>query len=306
VLAPDLSTSGVRRTRGWHASVGVWIALGMFFLSATGLTWSHYAGDNFGALRTTMKSDAPTLDTTLPGAAPAAPTPEDGGHHGGPTATPASLPAGVGIDRILASARANGLHGPVEISLPADAASTWVVAQTDNTCPVRLDSAALSPATGDVTARTTWADYSLLAKASKLGVQAHMGILFGLINQLLLAALALGLLCVIVWGYRMWWQRRPTRDGQRKLVGKPPARGIWRQIPVPALILGLPVVAAIGWAIPLFGITLAGFLLLDLLLGAARRTRPGRDAPVSPALPPATDLAARTAAAAHISKENQP
>jgi plastocyanin domain-containing protein len=42
------------------------------------------------------------------------------------------------------------------------------------------------------------------------------------VNQILLAALALGLLCVIVWGYRMWWQRRPTRADRRALAGTPP------------------------------------------------------------------------------------
>ena len=35
---------GVRRTRGWHAATGVWLAVGLLFLSATGLTWSRYAG----------------------------------------------------------------------------------------------------------------------------------------------------------------------------------------------------------------------------------------------------------------------
>jgi uncharacterized iron-regulated membrane protein len=49
-----------------------------------------------------------------------------------------------------------------------------------------------------------------------------MGDFFGLANQLLLAALAIGLITVIIWGYRMWWQRRPTRNGNRALVGAPP------------------------------------------------------------------------------------
>ena len=48
LLAPDLAASkGVRRTRGWHAATGVWLAVGLLFLSATGLTWSQYAGGNF-------------------------------------------------------------------------------------------------------------------------------------------------------------------------------------------------------------------------------------------------------------------
>ena len=57
-------------------------------------------------------------------------------------------------------------------------------------------------------------------KLTRLGINAHMGRLFGLVNQLLLAALALGLLCVIFWGYRMWWQRRPARTGRAGVVGK--------------------------------------------------------------------------------------
>ena len=79
-----------------------------------------------------------------------------------------------------------------------------------------------------VTARSDFADWPLLAQLSKLGVQAHTGHLFGMVNQLLLAALAIGLLGVIFWGYRMWWQRRPTRQGRFAWVGAAPARGGWR------------------------------------------------------------------------------
>ena len=86
----------------------------------------------------------------------------------------------------------------------------------DNTWPVGLDRLAVDPATSTVVARSDFADWPLLAKLSKLGVQAHMGVLFGMVNQILLAALAIGLLCVIVWGYRMWWQRRPTRTGRAR------------------------------------------------------------------------------------------
>ena len=77
-----------------------------------------------------------------------------------------------------------------------------------------------------------------------------MGYLFGLANQLLLAALAVGLLCVIVWGYRMWWQRRPTRADRRAPVGTPPDRGTWRHLHPVLLVAGVVVIAAIGWALP--------------------------------------------------------
>jgi hypothetical protein len=42
-------------------------------------------------------------------------------------------------------------------------------------------------------------DWPLIAKFTQWGIYAHMGNLFGLANQILLAALALGLICVIIW-----------------------------------------------------------------------------------------------------------
>lgn len=54
------------------------------------------------------------------------------------------------------------------------------------------------------------------------------------------------------------WQRRPTRDDRRAVLGKAPARGVWRQLPLPALILGIPAVAALGWALPVLGSPCSG------------------------------------------------
>ncbi len=268
-VVPDLSTRGVRRSRAWHGTVGVWIAVGLFVLSATGLTWSTYAGANFDVARAALRSEAPVLDTALPGATPST---EAGSHGDHGSAPGAGLPSsGVAIDAVLASARKAGLTGPVKVTVPADEASTWTVAQTDNQWPVRLDQVAVDPASGDVIARSRWADYPAVAKLSKLGIQAHMGRLFGLANQLLLAALALGLLSVIVWGYRMWWQRRPRGERRDGLVGKPPARGAWRQVPWPVLVIGVPVVVAVGWAMPLLGLSLAAFVLVDVAIGHLRR-----------------------------------
>jgi uncharacterized iron-regulated membrane protein len=115
-------------------------------------------------------------------------------------------------------------------------------------------------------------------------VQGHMGRLFGVVNQVLLAALAIGLLFVIFWGYRMWWQRRPTRTDRRALVGAPPVGpGAWQQLPTWGIVVGVPVVFAIAWALPLFGVPLVAFLAVDLALGALRSRRDRTMAPVSPA-----------------------
>ncbi|MFI6761018.1 PepSY-associated TM helix domain-containing protein [Micromonospora sp. NPDC050417] len=282
LVLPDLAArKGVRRTRGWHASTGVWLVVGLLFLSATGLTWSRYAGANFSTGLDAVDARTPELSTSLTGAG----RPEaGGGHHAGDQApAPVSVDPAA-IDQVLRVARDNRLTGPVEVGLPVDASSAWTVTQVDDTWPVRKDRAAIDPATGTVVARSDFADWPLLAKVSSLGISAHMANLFGLANQILLAALALGLLCVIVWGYRMWWQRRPTRADRRAVVGAPPvARGAWQKLPAWVIAVGVPVVFAIGWVLPLFGVPLLGFLVVDVIVGAVRGRRTDTTVPTSPA-----------------------
>ncbi|WP_353890573.1 PepSY domain-containing protein [Micromonospora sp. WMMA1363] len=269
LLLPDLASHrGVRRTRSWHATMGVWLAVGLLFLSMTGLTWSRFAGANFGAGLDALDAGRPALDTSL-GTGPS----DSGGEHqhglpgvGGP-ADPATF------DRVLTVARDAGLSGPIEIAPAEEPGAAWTVAQTDNTWPVARDRVAVDPTDGAITARSNFADWPLLAQLSSLGIQAHMGLLFGPVNQVLLAGLALGLLCVVVWGYRMWWQRRPTRADRRAPTGAPPARGGLRGLPVWALLLGVPLTVAVGWALPWFGGPLLAFLAVDAALGIAAQRR---------------------------------
>ncbi|MFF1337817.1 PepSY-associated TM helix domain-containing protein [Streptomyces sp. NPDC058290] len=275
VLLPDRAARGVRRTRSFHAATGVWLALGLFFLSATGLTWSHYAGDRFGQLLDAAKGHAPELDTLLPGAQP--PAEEEGGEHAGHAghggAEKTADPDPAAFDAALATARKTGLGGTVQVTPAADASSAWVVAQKDNVWPVHYDQVAVDTAKGEVTAHTRWADYPLLAKLSKLGVQGHMGVLFGIVNQIVLALIAIGLTLVTFWGYRMWWQRRPTREDRKAVFGKAPARGTWRRLPLPVIVIGVPAVALLGWTLPVLGVTLACFIVVDVAMGLVRRGR---------------------------------
>lgn len=248
----DLSARGVRRTRSWHAATGVWIIAGLLVLSATGLTWSRYAGDRFTDLLLTLDADKPDVAAAAPG------------HHGA-AGTGSTVPGGVSVDQVVAAAAARGVDADVSLTPPAEPGAAWLVEEVDRTWPVGYDRAVVDPATAQVVTVSRFADWPLPAKLSKWGVQAHMGYLFGLVNQLLLAALAIGLLCVIVWGYRMWWQRRPT--GTRLAVGPPPKRGAWRGIPLPWLAVTVAVTAAVGWALPLLGVTLIAFLLVDVAVG---------------------------------------
>jgi uncharacterized iron-regulated membrane protein len=101
-------TSGRRRTLGLHGTVGVWTAVGFIFLSATGLTWSTYAGANIDELRTSLGQSTPSVSAAASG--------EHAGH-GGATAT-GDAEHGVGLDKILAAARAEGWATPSRSSRP--------------------------------------------------------------------------------------------------------------------------------------------------------------------------------------------
>ncbi|MET7453135.1 PepSY-associated TM helix domain-containing protein [Streptomyces sp. NPDC005574] len=257
-------TSGRRRTLGLHGTVGVWAAAGFVFLSATGLTWSTYAGANIDELRTSLGQATPSVSAAA------------GGEHAGHGASAAAGDAGhgVGLDRVLAAARAEGLGNPVEVVPPADATSAYVVRQVQRSWPEKQDAVAVDPATGEVTDVLRFADHPLLAKLTRWGIDLHTGVLFGLANQIALMLLALSLVLLILWGYRMWWQR-----GRGSSFGRPVPRGAWQEVSPYVLLPCVAAIVVLGWFVPLLGIPLAAFVVADVTLGeiAHRRARRPRD-----------------------------
>lgn len=252
-------TGGRRRTLALHGGVGVWVAAGFVFLSATGLTWSTYAGANIGELRASLGQETPSVSAAAAG--------EHAGHDAaGGTAGDAAH--GVGLDKVLAAARAEGLGDPVEIVPPADEKSAYVVRQIQRSWPEKQDSAAVDPASGEVTDVLRFDDYPVLAKLTRWGIDLHTGNLFGLVNQIALMALALTLILLILWGYRMWWQR-----GRGSAFGRPIPRGAWQQVPPYVLVPLLAAVAVLGYFVPLLGIPLAAFLAVDIVLGEVAHRR---------------------------------
>ncbi|MFE7131990.1 PepSY-associated TM helix domain-containing protein [Streptomyces sp. NPDC057638] len=273
LIVPERGATGRRRTLSLHGTVGLWAAVGLVALSATGLTWSRWAGENIGAVQDQLGGATPAVSAALDPSAPAGD--EHAGHHGGGHSGP-HQGADIGVDRVLEAARSAGVDGKVALTLPSEGTG-YLVKETDTVFPVKLDSVAINPADGSVIDQVRFADYPLLAKLTRFGIDAHMGVLFGLPNQLALAALAGALVLLILWGYRMWWQRRPVRaDGTRALGGRPIPRGAWRRVPLPALLPLAAATAVVGWFVPLLGVTLVAFLVVDLAVGAVTRLRAGR------------------------------
>lgn len=278
---PDRGASGRRRTLSWHGAVGTWLVLGMLMLSATGLTWSRLAGANVTEVRAALSWTTPTILADLAQEE----SPDGHGGHGGHGATGEAaddtLPdgPGVGFQQAWEVAASQDLVGGVEITRPTTRSATYVVQEVDPGWPTQADAVSVDQA-GRVVDVVRFDDYPLAAKLATWGIDLHMGTLFGVANQVALVLLAAGIVAMAAMGYRMWWQRRPTRGGRR--LGRLARRGTWRQVHPGALVLVVAVALAVGWFVPLLGLSLLGFLVLDAVLGlrAGRATRaPGSPTP---------------------------
>ncbi|UBH04882.1 membrane protein [Leucobacter sp. Psy1] len=276
MIRPQRGYTGYRKARSWHTSIGLWVAVGALFLSATGITWSQLGGANVSELRTALGWQTPAVSTSLDGGA--APADEHAHHHGG--SSPAedgdtevtSANAATFSSVLTVAQRENINTGLVEIKPPAEPGTAWVVQEIQRSYPTEVDSVAIDGTTLETVDRVDFADFSLPAKLSRWGIDLHMGSMFGLPNQLAMVLLAAGIATLTVLGYVMWWRRRPTRAARFE-PGRPPARGVLRGAPwwgVAAVIAGA---IAIGLFLPLVGYTLAAFVVLDVIIGLVQHRR---------------------------------
>jgi len=249
LLPPVSARPGRRRLLGWHGVTGAWLTVALLFISATGLTWSTYAGDRFSAMVTAVHGSSLQL------AAEPVPVPV------GATAVP--------LQGVLDTARVAGLAGPLKLTVPDEAGAVFAVEESADNWPVQRDKVAVDPYTGQITETVLWRDFPVMAKLTTIGILAHMGSLFGLVSQLALAALAVGLLTMLVWGYRMWWLRHPTRVDPRPLAGREALRTLSQPVGFAVVVATV----AVGWFLPVLGVSLVVFLLADAALGAVSRRR---------------------------------
>ncbi|SQI43314.1 Uncharacterized iron-regulated membrane protein [Leminorella richardii] len=251
------------KTRHRHVVTGITLSLGLLFFSATGLTWSQWAGSNIDSLRMQLGWLTPQVNVTLAKMPQTAPHAEHA-HHSmtGNSATKEGNAPDADWDSVLASARSAGLGAAkLEVRQPKNDRSAWTVTEIDRSWPTRVDAVSIHPDGFTLVDRVKFKDFPLIAKLTRWGVDAHMGVLFGLANQLLLAAFGTGLCALIVFGYRMWWLRRP------RMQDSAPSRTLlsaWWRLPRYQKVLSPIAAAALGYALPAMGISLLAFLLVDL------------------------------------------
>jgi uncharacterized iron-regulated membrane protein len=249
LLAPARRAGPARtQLRTIHGVLGLWLSAGLLAVSITGLTWSNYAGSRFDLAIEALDARTPTLQDTPVEPPPAA--------------------ARITVDRVLAVAESADLQRPLTLEMPAGPGGRFEVAESSDGLPIRRDAVAVDPYTAEVVDRVGWADYPLAAKLTTLGIQAHSGTLLGLVNEVGMALLAVGALVLLALGYRMWWRRR--RSPAATAGGREPS--FLELGPRVVVGVGLATVA-LAWTLPVLGVSLAGFLVIDTAVRNARRSQ---------------------------------
>lgn len=312
--AAQAELSSRLRAKRMHGLVGIWVAIGLLFLSATGLTWSKWAGGRIGELRQTMGWVTPSISTQL-GTAVVAASPADehaehnGGAHAGradepgqpgqpghasragmahqggsqsPAGDNAAAPATASarpsaiFDPILQATRAAGIDSnKIEIRTPPAAGQAWSVREIDRSWPTQVDSIAIDPVTMTITSRADFATFPLIAKLIRWGIDMHMGILFGWVNQLLMATFGIALCVIVTLGYVMWIKRRPAPGAPVQTVA-----AAWLGLSGLGRVLAIVAAVALGWSLPLMGVSLLAFLCIDVFRWAIYQHR-GRKATIT-------------------------
>ena len=142
----------------------------------------------------------------------------------------------------------------LQISPPLADTGTWRVENQDRSQPTARFNLVLDARSGAPLFQSGWAELPLLSRATAVGIPFHRGE-FGLWNQALLVLTALAAVFSVVSGLAMWWLRRPK--------GRLAAPALQRQQVAQAPLWLWPLMAALAWALPVFGWSLLAMLAIE-------------------------------------------
>ena len=229
---------GRRQSKDWHNFIGVALIVPMFFVVVTGLTWTKYSGPRYETAKTAILQppQAGGADTALAGAAPGS-------------------SAVANIDKVKRRASEVNLPTPYRITLPTDDKTAWKATSERQRFPINRDEIAVDGATGKVTSRFDYSTAHWFNQLSTAGIAFHQAQLFGVGSQIFMTLLAIGVIALVVFGYRMWWQRRPKGG-----MGEPPPIRAWLRNAPLAL---LAIVLVLAWALPTLALSLLVWLVVE-------------------------------------------
>jgi uncharacterized iron-regulated membrane protein len=194
-----------------HAVTGMWVSFFAIFLLLTGLPWTNVWGKGFDMVRDLTGTAAVSKDWTQSRKAEREATEQAFSHHGH------DAPYYVAnVDDIAASARAARLAPPVTITPPNAKNPNWMARSSAGDRISRVE-IAYSAADGSEIRREAFGDKHVIDQALGVGIAAHEGQLFGVLNQILGVLTAMGLVLLSVSAFVMWRKRAPNG-----VLGAPP------------------------------------------------------------------------------------
>ena len=250
IVWPRLDQGSKILWRDVHSVTGIWVSFFAFFLILTGLPWANVWGDAFKAVREVTGTAVAAQDWSSSRSSErrAAAVTVHASHGEGASFHLAT------IDDIVADARTARLQPPVLIR-PPGRKPDWVA---ESTHPNRMwrQTLVYDKATGARIATQDFSDKHVIDQAVGIGIAAHEGQLFGLANQILGTATALGLILLSISAFIMWRKRAPMGG-----LGAPPA------VPDSRISAGLGVlILAFGLFLPVLGASLVLIALIERLI----------------------------------------
>jgi len=228
VLWPRIGANRKPKLRDLHAVTGAWVSLFLVLFLVTGLPWSYVWGNVLKAAEHSVGRLLMVPDWEI-GAVPARDliagrhvvSPSEGQHGGqhdgmimpgmnmsspGAEAMKAADNLAA-LNNVAATARGLGFAAPVLITPPREAAGSWTVRSDTENRPKR-QSAAVS-CSGTVLSRSSFDQKSAVDRLVAYGVAAHVGQLFGIVNQILNLIVAAGLLVMSGAATALWLRQKP-------------------------------------------------------------------------------------------------
>ena len=254
--------------RDMHAVTAFWLSIFIVIQVFSGLMWSDVWGNM--AHRTVdpisgnpegdqpwesyafPKSTIPTkVLADVPWAAENMPVPESS-----PNGTKA-----ISVDKVMQIAKAENVHSGYKIAFPSGNIGVYTIfldpadVYPNRPMPWTQQTLHIDQYNGNVLADLGWKDYGTLAKLISLGIAFHQGE-FGLISQLFMLVLVIGIVMIVVSGLVMWWKRKP--NGKLGAPALPENVKVLKGVALIILVLGL--------FFPLVGISLLVVWALDYLV----------------------------------------
>ncbi len=257
VVWPRLGGSGRPLWRDLHAVTGFWVSGLALVMLASGLPWGDGWATAFRFIRAEMGWVSAPQDWR-------GGVDLHAGHDHKAMAAMKDGPLGrMTLTDIVARAQSEAMPFPALLSPPGAKARfgpangrSWKLTSEAQNRPL-IRTVRYDVDTGAIIDRRGFADKHVIDRVINYGIAWHEGQLFGWINQAIGVLTAAMLITLVVSGTLMWWRRRPHGS-----LGAPPPPGE-RQLRVLTALI-----AALAILLPLLGVSLLIFWLLDRLTRA--------------------------------------